>query len=305
MSTVSKLAKSQETHLGNLLTQYIYAVIKDHNSASDRLDPYKSILYQTYENLMRKKDDPQKTECTESRFSIQSEVKQHLAYILRACGQELSKIELAEGTKTEDIITLLIDMFMDDSVVASFLQLGVTYYSHCGATLKVSADESNWVQNQIIGMLPGIKTKLHLVAEITTAVDRSLRVCAWFLGRSVWFGAEKSISSEVFINMLAMPTVCTYSLNTLDVISKDIRAKVVRTKAKGTPTAELTAESVANAVADAATTADAAARVTASTQSAVAVGAPAETSIASADNIVTGANANNIGADIAAALQGI
>lgn len=292
MSTVSKHAKAQESHLGNLLTQYIYAVIKDHNSSSDRLDPFKSILYQTYDNLMRKKDDPQKTEGAESRFSIQTEVKQHLAGILRACGNEIGKLELTEGTKTADIITALVDMFMDDSIVASFLQLGVTYYRHCGQTLKGSVDESNWIQNQIIGMLPALKTKLHLVAEITTAIDRSLRVCAWFLGRSVWFGAEKSISSEVFINTLSMPTECTYSLNTLDVIAKDIRAKVVRTKAKKT---EVTAESVATAVAAAGEATTASAPIVASTDAASTVSVPTASAV----------TADNISNDIAAALTGI
>jgi hypothetical protein len=298
MSTVSKQAKAQESHLGNLLTQYMYAVIKDHNGASDRLDPFKSILYQTYDNLMRKKDDPQKTEGTESRFSIQTEVKQHLAFILRACGTEIGKLELTEGTKTADIITALVDTFMDDSVVASFLQLGVTYYQYCGQTLKGSVDESNWIQNQIIGMLPSLKTKLHLVAEITTAVDRSLRVCAWFLGRSVWFGAEKSISSEVFINTLAVPTECTYSLNTLDLIAKDIRAKVVRTKtAKTAAKTEVTAESVSAAVA-------------AAGENTVTAG-EATTSVATANNVsgsstaVTAVTADNISNDIAAALTGI
>jgi hypothetical protein len=254
MSVISKAAKAQESHLGNLLNQFMYAVIKDHNGESDRLDPFKSMLYQTYDNLMRKKDDPNKADGTENRFSIQTEVKQHLAYILRSCGAEISRVTLAEGTKVEDIISALIEEFQDDSIVAPFLQFGVAYSAYFRETLKNSTDDTNWIQAQIIGMMPALKTKLHLVAEITTAVDKSLRAIAWLLGRSVWFGAEKSVSSEMFIYTLAMPTSNMYSLNTLDSISKEVRPKAPRTK--GAKKAVAGAVAVDSATVENAVTAD-------------------------------------------------
>lgn len=242
-SKTEKAAKAQETHLGNLLNQYIYAAIKDHNAASDRLDKYKSIMYQSYDNLMKKKDDPTKSDGVEGRFSIQTEVRQHCAYILRACS-EIAKVELPKEAKVAAVIEALNDEFQDDSVVAPYLQLGVSYSHVFGATLRGTVDETNWIQAQIIGLLPGLKTNLHLVAEITTAFDTSLRVVAWFIGRSVWFGAEKSISSEVFMNVIAQPTPHTYSLNTLDALSKEVRAKPVRT-VKSKKAADAPADAIA------------------------------------------------------------
>jgi hypothetical protein len=230
-SKTEKLVKAQETHLGNLLTQYMYAVIDDHNNTSDRLDKYKSALYQTYVNLMRKKDDPDKIEGAEGRFSVQIEVKQHLAYIFRSVCVEISKVEIAKDSNTLAIIKALTDEFQDDSIAAPYLQLGVSFAHVFGSTLKNSTDESNWIHAQTIGMLPGLKTNLHLVAEIATAVDLSLRAVAWFLGRGVWFGAEKSISSEVFVCAVAQPTPCMFSLNILDTLSKEVRAKPPRVKA--------------------------------------------------------------------------
>lgn len=259
-SKSEKTAKAQETHLGNILNQHMYAVIKDHNNGSDRLDPFKSVLYQTYDNLMRKKDDPNKAEGTENRFSIQTEVKQHLAHIFRSCGQEISKVVLTKDAKIVDIINALTDEFQDDSVVAPFLQLGITYVQYFGETLKNSVDESNWIHAQVTGMLPQLKTNLQLIAEIATGIDQSVRALAWFLGRSVWLGAEKSISSETFIYALALPTVCMYSLNTLDTISKEVRAKAPRPKgvgkSKAATTSAVTEEVVADAVAETKVTSD-------------------------------------------------
>ena len=260
-SKTEKTTKAHETHMGNLLTQYTYASIKDHNSASDRLDKYKPIVYQSYDNLMKKKDDPTKSDGVESRFSFQTEVRQHCAYILRSCGTEIARVEVPKDSKIAAVISALTDEFQDDSVAAPYLQLGVTYSKYFGATLRGTVDETNWIHAQVIGMLPGLKTNLHLVAEIATAIDNSLRAIAWFLGRGVWFGAEKSISSEVFMNVLAMPTEFTYSLNTLDALSKEIRAKPVRTtKSKKSADAPATvdASTVTDAVtasADAVTTA--------------------------------------------------
>lgn len=282
--------------MGHLLTQFGYAVIKDHNETSDRLDPCKSALYQTYDNLMRKKDDPHKKDGVENRFSIQSEVKQHLAYILRSVGAEISKLELTEDAKTQGIINDLSELYLDDSVAAPFLQLGITYYAQCGKTAKGTVDETNWIQNQIIGMLPGLKTKLHLVAEITTAFDHALRVCAWFMGRSVWFGAEKSISSEVFINILSMPTLCTYSLNTLDLISKEVRPKEARkVKAK---------EVAAASSVDTTSTTDTTAVVTPNSHTAAVVPST-DTAVMSAPVASVVPPGDNINADIQKVLEGI
>lgn len=292
MSTQSKASKAQETHLGTLLNQFMYAVIKDHNNESDRLDPCKSMLYQTYDNLIRAKDDPNKAEGTENRFSIQTEVKQHLAYILRSV-TELSRVALADDAKIADIIQALLDEFQDDSIAAPFLQFGVTYSSHFRDTLKNSVDETNWIQAQVIGMLPILKTKLHLVAEITTAIDKSVRAIAWVLGRGVWFGAEKSVSSEMFIYTLSLPSPVMYSLNTLDSISKEIRPKAARAvKAKTSKAAtEVSTPITGPVVKDAV---DAANNSTVST---------VDNTSASVDNIV--ASGETVNTDIAAALAGI
>jgi hypothetical protein len=297
-SKAEKTTKAQETHLGNILNQHMYAVIKDHNNSSDRLDPCKSVLYQTYDNLIRKKDDPDKADGRESRFSIQTEVKQHLAHIFRSCGSEISKVVLAKDAKVADIITSLTEEFQDDSVAAPFLQLGITY-AHCfGETLKNSVDESNWIHAQVTGMLPHLKTNLQLIAEIATGIDQSVRALAWFLGRSVWLGAEKSISSETFVYALSLPTVCMYSLNTLDTISKDVRAKAPRPKGVSKTKSAVTEGTVTEGTVTEGTVTDAVADAVA--------GAVNDVTAASTSHVGTVAPpAGGVSDDIQKALEGI
>lgn len=239
--------RARETHLGNIITQHMYAVIKDNDHGSDRFDPCKSIANQTYDNLILKSDDPKKIDAAEPRFTIQSEVKQQLTYILKCVGSEIgsSGIALGDSDKVISIIEKLVDEFGDDSVVAPFFSLGASTDEYFGKTLRQSADSTNWLQAQIIGILPHLKTKLHLIAEITSAFDNSLRAIAWYLARGVWFGAEKkSISSSSLMYVLGMPCITMYSLNTIDLISQQVRMKVV--KAKKSNTVEATPNTAAD-----------------------------------------------------------
>jgi hypothetical protein len=178
-------------------------------------------------------------------------VKQHLSYILKNLQYEVSTVEkdkdlrLVDEDKTERIIEKLNDYFNDESKVAPFLSFGTSVAF--GPTLKTTTDESTWLQQQIIGLLPALKTRLHLIAELTTAMDNGLRALAWYFARGVWMGAEKSITSELMMTILSYYTKLPYGLNTLDEISKEVRPEKVKPakedggKKKGKKEAEVSA----------------------------------------------------------------
>lgn len=275
MSTTAKTSKAQETNLGELLTKYIYATIADNDRSSERLNKFNPLAHQTYANIVRKKDDPQKMDGVEGRFMIATEPKQHLAFFLRKVGEELEgtvvgggRVELNDADDANIIASKLNDVYDGDSHVGNFINIGTALSAKFGATLKGAVDETMWLQTQIIGLLPRYKTRLHVIANVTGAIDTSLKACAWVIGRMVWFGAETKITSEILVSTLSL---YGYPLTPLDEVVHEVREKIVRpkkaTKAsanKSDSTTVITTEvtpaqlnaAVANAVASGALTTD-------------------------------------------------
>ena len=230
----AKPSKVQENNLGELLTRYIYATIADNDRSSERLNKFNPLAHQTYANIIRKKDDPQKMDGVEGRFMIATEPKQHLALFLRKVGEELegavtggNRVVLEDADDATIIASKLNDVYDGDSHVGNFINIGTALSTKFGVTLKSAVDETMWLQAQIIGLLPRYKTRLHVIANVTGAIDTSLKACAWVIGRLVWFGAETKITSELLVSTLSL---YGYPLTPLDEVVHDIREKVVRPK---------------------------------------------------------------------------
>ena len=203
---------------------YIYATIKDNDAKSDRINRYSPMLSQTYDNFLRAKDDPDRYEGVTNRFTISTDVKQHLTYILLKLVEELDNIDLEADDTVASITEKLGDVYGPDSQLVNFWALNKE--KSFGPTLKSAKDETSWLHAQVTGLLPGQKTNTLLLALLSTEMDRALKSLAWIVGQHVWSAQCTSIDTKLFYSICA---VSGFSLEILDEIIGNVREKVKKT----------------------------------------------------------------------------
>lgn len=223
--SVDKQEKSYESHLHDLLKKMMYAGIKDLDARSNKLSTRTPMLHEHYDNFIKAKTDESKSAHLEGLFTISTAAKQHLVALLRAVGREIEPCDIPNEADLPTIIKTLYEEHNALSILAKFFEFPA---QQLGKTILSFTDETNWLHTQIIGLLPGMKTKLRLIATITEAFDRSLRALAWWLSSAVWFRVEKVVTSEMLLFALYQ---CNMDLDVLQGIEENVRVVVKKPRA--------------------------------------------------------------------------
>jgi hypothetical protein len=224
----SKQIKALEKKVGDYMTKCVYSALKDVETSTDRESPFAdevrddvTVKYQTYDNLCKAKDDETRFEAKAKPFTFSTEAKQHsVALLLKMI--ECGECEIKEDQTIEDIIDSL-----EEGYSANIFTVGVKTPCDMGPTLTDCSDDTNYIHQQIVGLLPMYKNDLHVIATITEALMRTYKVLAWNLAMGIWYGTVRAVNNKVYTALLAS---CGIPLEYCNELYDNVRVVVRKAK---------------------------------------------------------------------------
>jgi hypothetical protein len=193
-------AQPTEKYLGGLLSIRIHAGITDIDTDSERENPYSELNWQSYKNSKRSKDD--QFEGLTARFTIQSEVKQHLTFIFGKLISEIKNVLLDETDTAITIIEKLNDEHAESFGSYVFVA-GEHYKDIIGKVLRDDVDDKEWIRNQLVGQLPQYAGRTKIYDTITTGMELFIKAVSWLTAKFIWYHDDRTINSKFFLGIFS------------------------------------------------------------------------------------------------------
>ena len=190
-----------EKQLNNYLSKLTYAALKDIEAGwNDDEVKYDPNLYQSYENILRDKDDTKKLIRPKHRFTIAKDTIQYLSFLFNRLIKEIKDVPLGESNEVASILAAVAAGTTD--CYTEFMFHMTQYREHFGATLKAANDPNMWFHTQIVAALPMYYTRQALSVNIHEEFDQFLKSLAWIFSKFVWYN-KMNIVGNVFLAMMA------------------------------------------------------------------------------------------------------
>jgi len=193
---MDKHKKSVDKKLGEIVKLMVYAGLKDLQVFSSR---EQDAALDHYDNVVLDSKDEEK-EKLKAVVSIRTEAKSLLRFFLVKIA-DLKDLEINDDDDILSIIDNNDGVVEDESYISKFLLIG-TYPIDLGNTLSTFTDKTNWIQQQIIGLMPAYKNRLHVIATITEGFIKSLKVLSSVCSNQIWFVEHKTVSEKLILGIL-------------------------------------------------------------------------------------------------------
>jgi hypothetical protein len=228
------MSKNIESQLGIYVCKLIYATLKDLQNIHSDANEHDDLMFQTYDNLCKKRDD--RLTGVKNRFTLSDPVKQFIAFFFKSMIEEIKNIELQDAV-TVNIITDRIIIENAICYMPFMVALHATYAERFGATLKGANDTSMYIHNRVVGHFPQYASKLVTMAAISTTFDAFLKAIAWIFGSILWYSGT-TITEQLFLGVLSIQSNITQDM--LDTLRSCLRDKPApKSRSKHAPKSDL------------------------------------------------------------------
>jgi hypothetical protein len=194
-SRSKELAKVANT----LLKIYGYAHFDDIGRNWEGPEEYSDLLFQSYENVIRNKDD-QKAGLKE-RLSFGSDTASRIAFMFERMLVELNSIGIVATDDIDRIAKKLTESASESYAVYMFKTV-FRFRDLIGTTLQAAKDPLNIFESQITNGVKSLQSLPVVRALIAVEFDRYLRVVALYFGNHCWYH-EATVHEAHFLGFLA------------------------------------------------------------------------------------------------------
>jgi hypothetical protein len=194
------------------MSKFLYAAFQDLELKSNDDPVYSPREYQNYNNLLQPKESQQAK--LKARFTISSQVKQFLTFLMKEMIKELSLIQIKKNDSPADLRKRLV-LAVDECYTEFMWGVYERTASKFGKTLESAGDSMQWIISQISGAFPAYATEPIIPAKIADEFTGFLKAMAWAIGTIIWY-TEIPVGENLFkavCSQYQMPTIMNETMS--------------------------------------------------------------------------------------------